>query len=453
MKKNTFYTTLYTVVLVLICSAASAQLKPLNEDELAEITGQASLLDVDKYNFDTEGVTNNFYRLTLNSTITTSANIDKLRLKDSNGNDQISIDNLSLSGGINNQVSSAVLTNPFVEFAFAGDIDSNRANNREIIGIRVGAESMNGVLSFGEQHATDANQDTGINTFSGFLQTNSLSGTANTLEVTPDRGPYELTSGLVIVGFLGGTLDLESRVSIQPLSPNFTAPAVTINGTGETFSTISTNTIIVADPDTPGFDIETDGIPFTVTGNGTAEIDLGLFNLPVAANNIVANGRLANVQIDGTVTQDLKTIHNVSVNGSGFYLSAQNRPVKWRDSHTDTDPLLNDIAQPGWWLGITDTVNIAPITLDAIELPDSTIQDILRLASDELQKPENRIELDLSQVVQTLAGGLTVDDINVTLSDPNLAIGEAPVPLILQNQSLGSSQAHIINCWNGSLGC
>lgn len=414
-----------TLSLLVIFANTGYSLTPLSEEEMSKVSGQAAVFGIDKYNYES----NNFYRVTVNSEVQTSLNIDRLTLKGGGGASQIDIEDFSLSGGQNNAVSSATLINPFVEFAFAGSLDDSNARDREIIGIRLGSEGSQGVMSFGRQ-SNNPNEDTGINVFSGYLKTNTISGIAKTSAV--DDSGFNLRAGVTIIGFVNGTLNMDNaRIQIPSLSPNFTAPPVTINQTG------ATNIIINTDP------IHIPSAPFNASGNGPLNLGCFLFvvciNLQAYIND--ASGNVGNIYLDGSITQDLKTIHKVSID-DGFYLSAQNRSLKWRGADT------TDISQPGWWLGFQGEVQLPHLSLDEVEIPRDTLQTILDRVGDKLTTT-NRINIGLFDAIAALGPpGANITGVNADLNNFS-----NPIPLVLSNQSLGPTQAPVVNCWNGTIGC
>ena len=187
------------------------------------------LLNIDR--FDHLG--NNFYRVGANATIQTSVNIDKLLLTDGNGNPQIDIDHVSLNGGQdgnnNSTVSSASITNPYIEFAFAGTVANDDISAREFIGVRFGAEGIDGFLSFGEQdqsfdptNPADLPQDTGINFFRGFLSTERIEGTVRTLD---SGGGFTNTADPAVIQTLAPRLGMPPFMTtgllcIEAIRPN-----------------------------------------------------------------------------------------------------------------------------------------------------------------------------------------------------------------------------------------
>jgi hypothetical protein len=436
------------LLLVLLSALFSApvlgELTALNDDELSDVSGRESLIAIDKYDY--EG--NNFYQIKVNSVVETSVNIDHLLLNDGGGSAQIDIEDLSISGGINNQVSSAILTNPFVEFAFAGSIDGTDARDREIVGIRLGADEMQGVMSFGQQNTSilgsnggpDANFDTGINMFSGYMRTNTLSGVANTNAFSDDG--FQLDARLIVAGIFNGTLNMpDATVSFPAQQALFTTPAIVVNGSYISDVDIITDLITLND------------VTYSATGQGVANVCL--LSIPFVGcvapitirPNVTATGEIDNIKARGFITQDLKTIHKASVD-DGFYLSAQNRAVNWRGSEGD------DVAQPGWWMAFNGEVYVEPLTLDSVDLPRTTVESILLEVSTVLQTTDP-VRLDIGEVFDGFAGNVD-KTINVTL--PNSPFespmgNQNPAPLVLGNQHLGSTQAPIVNCWNSTIGC
>ncbi len=59
---------------------------------------------------------------------------------------------------------SALITNPFIEFAISG----NSASTREVVGFRLGAEEILGLLTLGTDNVQNPND--GIKSFSGYMK-------------------------------------------------------------------------------------------------------------------------------------------------------------------------------------------------------------------------------------------------------------------------------------------
>lgn len=133
---------------------AASTLVPMSDAELSATRGQA-LMGM-SYIAPTDSASNSssngnmgFYRLALDAQLELNANIKKLQLGcggvNGAGACDIDIDYLSLSGGTVDSTSterassSAIITNPFLEFAVK---NPDSASTREIQGFRLSAKSL-----------------------------------------------------------------------------------------------------------------------------------------------------------------------------------------------------------------------------------------------------------------------------------------------------------------------
>ena len=179
---------------------ASDTLHSLSDSEMSATTGQAlmSLSYIspkDTANLEairSGGAGNDpnnggigFYRLGLEAELELNANIRRLQLgcggvNNSIRNDvcDIDVENLSLSGLTTNSdgspmtreqraSSSAKITNPFIEFAIK---NPGKASTREVVGLRLSAEKLQGLLTAGTENSSTPN---GINSISGFMRVQS----------------------------------------------------------------------------------------------------------------------------------------------------------------------------------------------------------------------------------------------------------------------------------------
>lgn len=485
----------------LFASPSFAALQALDDEEMSNVSGQA-LLTVDRYDYSG----NNFYQLKLNGTIENNINIGKLLLRGSDGNAQIDIDNLSLSGdpdGISDgNLSSATLTNPFLELAFKGPSSADNAQNREIIGMRIGADNMDGYMSFGSQ--TD---ESGINSFRGYMATDPLTGHIRTLDsagrvdasgnvtvpsyVTVNNPADLRTNGLagrtatpgfqvtayacitVAAGIncsAGSTgrnpngADINTDVLIPNGSMSFgsvslgsSASPITLKQGGVVINTNDGNAISSTSITTDILKLPS--VPFRLRGTGTATVNLpwyppffGIsFDMDTTVDAIGYLGNESNgmqLEARSTLDQELRYIHRAQVTGNGFYLSAQNEALKWRNSpgsFADADQTNNDVAQPGWWMSIKDPVALGTVFVDGVYLPDESIRQIADRTNTVLYDTQ-RVPVPLSQafgaVIETDIGVINFDNSSIT-----------PIQIDLDSQSLGPNQAHIVNCWNGNISC
>ena len=452
-----------------IYSAAAYGLTALTDSEMAKISGQASLLNIDKYDY----AGNNFYQVKFNASVQTSINIDKLELRDGSGNLQLDIDHLSINGGDtsngNAAVSSATITNPFIEFAFAGSIGTDNSRNREIIGIRIGSDDIEGFMSFGNQA-----DETGINKFRGYMKTGPISGTATTLDssattdpatwatanntvlenVTGTRGPLPITGLLDVnydyaspffctfdaavcavhlaidVGINPGALDATVDLKYPALVAPFSLPGgVEINAV----TPIDKFPLITA--------IAAPALDFEASGSGTVDV-LGF--IPIGVNLVSTGTVTSGLVLDATVNQELSYIHRAELVSGGdntaFSLSAQNRNLQWRGAPT------NDVAQAGWWMSVGNPVQLGALAIEDVYLPDATLLGINNVLSQYLT--DNPVQIGSTAALAGI-GGVTSSPLG------NIALpSSAPaVSLVLGSQSLGLQQQEIRNCWNGNIGC
>ncbi len=166
----------------------------LDDQALSQVDGQALLnleylqgtnkTDALGVNYDQTNI--GFYKLGLNAEVELNTNIKKLQLGCGGSNGagacDLDIDNLSLSGLPANAnytaderaATSAKITNPFIQFAIK---NPTSAATREVLGFRVSAEKISGLMTLGTENSDKPN---GLNSFSGYMKTKTASGTAET---------------------------------------------------------------------------------------------------------------------------------------------------------------------------------------------------------------------------------------------------------------------------------
>jgi|GEM_PF-6060852 len=447
--KSLFLSGAAFVLLLLFSSWSAAALSPLDEEAMSDISGQA-LLDIDKYDY----MGNNFYKIIMNSNVTTSLNMENLTLRDGSGNKQIDIDNLSINGGDssngNAAVSSARIENPFVEFAFDGSIAADNANNRKIVGVRFGAESITGFMSFGNQA-----DESGINLFNGYMKTTKLEGAVKTFD---SAGGYEtvlanVTSGRCCFNVNGNVVIQDEVCFFGCTTITWATGSISMPNTTMTFPSVELGTL--AAPVTflaSGLEINTAGsgpisqisvltdllnlpnVPFKAEGNGAA-------NLGITVNmDTTSTGVLSGLTAKTQFTEELRYMHKAELQGNGMYVSAQNRAIKWLGSPA------NDTAQAGWWMSISKELDFGAFDINNVTLPNSSLSEIAAATSTYLQA--NPIVLTLGDAI----GGALSGSTSVALGSLPLG-GSPPINIPLTNVSLGSTQVEIRNCWNGVLGC
>ena len=298
-------------------------LTALTDTELSAETGQALF----NMSYIAPGGTNpnagvGFYKLGMEAQLDLNANIKKFQLGCGGfkgpGCD-IDIDNLSFTGIVNPNTPDAgpasdfTLINPFYELAIK---NPTSAATREVVGFRIGADSVWGMLSIGgpPTNGSDANNPdnhTGINSISGHLPTIINNGTVPTTICS-----YTPTTQTGCTGFAN-------------------------------FELISTNSTINADdPNT-----------------GDNRFDLTLQRASRVALNGIKVKSLLNLTITSNLDQSLKFIHNITAgtdtNNNGKYdlgesapnfgISVQGQDVRWNTN----GQWLN--AQKGWWMELPES--------------------------------------------------------------------------------------------------
>lgn len=217
--------------------ADDTTLKSLSDSELSEVQGQALMnltyTDPSKANASMASQNIGFYKLGMEAELELNANIKKLQLgcggiNGANGCD-IDIDNLSLSGVAETREgrvgSSAKMTNPFIEFAIK---NPNSASTREMMGFRLSAEKVLGMLTLGEENTGTPN---GINSLSGYMKIKDTTGTAST---TPRTMTYGDT-GMSLNGTIRA-LFLAHPFSTDNYSLNLNSANATLAIKGQTIS-------------------------------------------------------------------------------------------------------------------------------------------------------------------------------------------------------------------------
>lgn len=328
-------------------------LTSLEDQELSNINGQALLSmevqagfnQVDNLGeaYDQRNIS--FYKLGLEAEMEINANIKKLQLgcggiNGATGCD-IDIDHISLSGnsanGMDRAATSALITNPFVQFAIK---NPNQASTREVLGFRLSAEKISGLLTMGTENTATPN---GINSFSGYMKTKEAKGTAVT---NPRTMTYASTGNKYIEGAVTGTIlgqDLELHYksndytfNLKSTNAPFVIPATIVSGTRMSEVKLKgTGTV--------------DRIDFSGPLKAILK-PLDLFELTLDKQ---ITGYMTGLRTDITVDQDLGLIHALYLNNPAS-LSLQSQKILW--------PGAAVAANQGWWMAIEDEVNLGDIS-------------------------------------------------------------------------------------------
>lgn len=391
--------------LCLSSAYASDTLKSLSDSELSATTGQAlmSLSYISPNDTNSNSNVNGnmgFYRLALDAELELNANIKKLQLGcggvNGAGACDIDIDYLSLSGGTvsstsNERVStSAKITNPFLEFAIK---DPDSASTRQIQGFRLSAKSLEGLLTFGLENGTTSS---GINSLSGYMVTAATTGTVTT---NPFYGITQDETGTAITG--------RATVAGQGATVPFTSTAYTLNLGSATGSLAMTPQVITGKRITSATlkaTASVSGVDITGSLNATASL-LGI-PIPISGN---VTGTVNNLNVDVTINQGLGYFHAAQLNGSAGYLSVQGVNIKWPDAAS--------VAQTGWWLELTNPIDIGQITpTGSVDIATSTINQALNQVSAYLNSSGHAVNCGALATNCLIAGNLPVGTVDLANS-------------------------------------
>lgn len=386
-----FLMTLFTMPAVV-----PAEMVPLGDTELATQTGQA-LFMMDKITgtgtsgssgTGENGIT--FYKMGLDAQLELNTNIKKLQLGCGGVNGpgcDIDIDNLSLSGAENcaggRPNCDAILTRPFVQFAIEND---SNAATRKIVGWRLSAEMVKGLMTMGYQDAaqTDAQAKNGLNSLSGYMSLAAASGTATTAVrcmsyVSANgtcNGAGTANPGLGSAGSVSAATAQTFGCSSGTDAANGCGVGTAGRMTGRIYANVDLFTSI-ADIYSESYFLTMNSATATVTttpqvvsGKRMTSVDLAgsaVINPVTFSGQMQANANiLGGIELDKTVTgtitgltatasikESLAFIHKINVNNP-FSLSMQQQNLLWPGAAAQ--------AQTGWWMAFEDQINIGNIS-------------------------------------------------------------------------------------------
>ena len=321
------------------CSTVQA-MQALADRDLAEVTGQALFVSDRIAPTGAAGSVTDFtfHRMGLDVELAMNANIDKLQLGCGGFNESIASNACDIdfdfvrfmgrngtSGGAP-VTSDFKLTRPYIELAIRNE---NSLTQREVAGIKIGAQSADGFIGIGRKYANGVvNQENGgtCGTAAGDSALNCHSGINR------------------ISGFLG--VELSATVPID----------ITLIGEALTcFGNTTTNT---ADPCGPG-ETFTDEI----TGTRLNEIFIPAIPLEIRENFLVE--ALSGGDGFATVQQNLRFIHGFALEDSkDFSLSFQRERIAFPNFDKTG---FAAVANVGWWMNVPD-VKVMNIQAPTIEL-------------------------------------------------------------------------------------
>lgn len=224
-------------------ATAAHALTALDDDELRQTAGQA-LLNITTIGTNQAGNPNTnigFYRLGLEAKLELNLNAKNIQLgcggSKGTGCD-IDLSNVSLTGvnPVDGEYanSSAIINNPFIEFAIR---NPDSASTREIVGLRLGAASILGLLSIGTNlDDTTLADDTGINSLSGDLNVTVTNAQLTNVGVT-------FLGACCIIGPTTATVESHNQSFILNRGTAISLTGMTAEAAGLTLSNVNMNNI------------------------------------------------------------------------------------------------------------------------------------------------------------------------------------------------------------------
>ncbi|SPL71092.1 hypothetical protein [Acinetobacter stercoris] len=359
-----------------------------------------------------------FYKLGLDAELELNANIKKLQLGCGGVNGagcDIDIDNLALSGVSDSSngraSSSALLTNPFIQFAIK---NPNSVATRQVVGLRASAESIRGMLTFGEENTSERN---GINSLSGYMEVAAAGGTVNVnqlnnLTYTQTQTPITGNAkGLVL------TLPISSNnysINLNPsLGGTLVLPQQVITGHRISSAPLSATAIV-------------SGIQLA----GNIKVNASGINLD---KNLA--GTVNNLKVNVGIDEDLGYFHKANLNGTSASLSLQSQNIMW--------PGTKSTAHSGWWLELSNPIEIGDIT------PSKGVDIALPTIKETLAQVSNYITANPVQCGVFLTSCLLGSTINVG----NIDLKNAPAVNMQLNNLQLKNQSFAPNCYGGIKFC
>lgn len=452
----------------LLCSGVqAAEFQSLSDAELSQVQGQA-LLNFTKDSYVYTNASNeklNFFKLGLNAEMELNSNIKSLQLgcggDNGAGNCDISIANLALSGlpdsyaadgsplYSNSRAStSAKITNPFVEFAVK---NSDKASTREVVGFRLGAQEILGLLSAGTENTQDPSD--GIQSFSGYMKMAQTNGDVRTKQAVFGDSTNEQIQGYITALGQDRTFTSNSGhkdnkgVTVPSITVGFVMPETIVSGNRLKNAVVS------------GISAKIDKIPLAA-GSGVAGVNDDVFKddqlfvefaaiagIAKSAKFQMANGSvIKNLNMDITFTQALSMVHNIPLTGTGGYLSMQKEAVKW----AGTDAA--DIAQRGWWMSFKDPVQLGYLQAQNEVDISAVLPQVAQLVTEYLTTEANRIDVGFWEAIGSVLTVPISKKLEIDLNSYTAPGTGSPATIALTSQIL-KNQKVASNCYGGMKFC
>ena len=353
---------------------------------------------------------------------------------------------------------SASINNPFIEFAIK---NGGSASTREVVGFRLGADKIVGLLTMGTDNVENPND--GLKSFSGYMKMAQTTGESVTKAGTFGVADDQKISGNLKA--LGQTRKFTSKpgadghtgITVPSMRVDFTMPETIVTGQRLKSATVknirsSIASIPLAAP------VSGSSLPNDVIGTPNFSNDKLYVEFPALISflglnlgehsffQMGAGSSLDNLNMDITFVQALNMIHNIPLNGTGGYLSLQSQNVHWQGADAA------DIAKPGWWMSFKDPVQLGVLkTTDEVDI-SFVLPQVATAISEFLLRPENLIDVNVGEALGSLANVPVVRKFNIDVGRfTNYATG-TPATLtlmdkLLQNQNVTS------NCFGGHKFC
>lgn len=463
--------------LIGVAATGSHAMQNLTDAEMAKVDGQALLnFSKDPYtyvNSNNERV--NFFKLGLDVEMELNTNIRSLQLGCGGTNNSvrqgcdIEIHNLGISGLPDNYnpadgivssssyahgraASSATITNPFVEFAIK---NGDQASTREIVGFRLGADEIIGLLTAGTDNVADPND--GIRSFSGYMKMAATEGSSITEKATFGAQSNQSFKGNL--NALGQNREFTSNpthanntgITVPSMPVTFKVPETVITGKRLEYAKVENiQSYIATIPLAAGSGMA--GIDDSQFANDQIYVEFEALLLGVLGTHsnfkMGQKSSIDNLYLNITFNQAMSMIHNIPLTGGGAYLSLQKEAVKW----AGTDAA--DIAQTGWWMSIQDPIQLGKLnTANNVDV-SAVLPQVAKVVTDYMLltgqngTPDNRVMVTLGEALGSLGGTPIVRTLNIDGSPTKLN----PMTLTLNSQVL-QNQNLVPNCFGNYKFC
>lgn len=475
MKKIIKTTILKTLALSTLGLTLSTQaMEVLSDQELARIEAQALLSMHTNYDV---GQNIKFHKLSLEALMELNVNIKTLQLGCGgiNGKDACDIDisNIALSGLSSNldttgnpqfsererAATSASITNPFIEFAISG----TEASTREVLGFRLGAEKIIGLLTLGVENSDSPND--GIKQFSGYMKMAETSGYAYTQATKFGNTNAEKISGTLTA--LGQNRvytsspgsDGHTGITVPSMKANFVMPETIV--TGKRLTQAKVEGIRSTIPSIP-LAAFTGTMPDVVIPEGqqaTWKPDFSQDQLYVTFPALLGSigdhalfkmgegSSLDNLNLDITFIQSLNLIHNIPLSGTGGYLSLQSRPIQWLGADEE------DVAQAGWWMSFKDPIQLGKLQTEKLVDVSSVFPQVAQALTSELMNTYHNVDVTFLEAISSVLAKTPIQrTMNINVGEYTNYYNGSPAKLVLENQVL-KNQNVTPNCFGGHKFC